>query len=200
MGEFKAYPLSFISEWRSKWDNRNVYRTMKLFPESGDDEAILGPFLVDIDSSDWESPTAEDLDDTLRTASRAVAFVMQEWSLNPEQDIRIFFSGRKGFNIEAIPSRLGIRGNVDQQIEASTDRLATIRQQLGISSEGPTIDPVYGNRHGYRLKHPYIRLHDSFNCWRSSVAQKCRRRVRLAIEEIDDLSMVGILHLADSPP
>ncbi len=197
---FKLYPLSFISQWRARWNHHNVYRTMKLFPESGGGEAILGPLLVDIDSQDWESQPLEDLNDTLRIARRAIALVVQRWGVKPEDDVRVFFSGRKGFNIEVIPSRLGIAGDIDQQIGRSVGCLDTIRQELGISAAGPTIDPVYGNRHGFRLKHPYIRLHDSFNCWRSNAMPQCHRRVRLTIDELGDLSIKRILQLADASP
>ena len=199
-GLFTAYPLSFMNEWCLRWDNHNVYRTMKMFPESGHGEAILGPLLVDIDSQDWKSQPLEDLEAALRMARHAITVVIQEWGLKPEEDVRIFFSGRKGFNIEAIPSRLDITGNIDQQIRTSAGCLDTIRQELGISADGPTIDPVYGNRYGFRLKHPYIRLHDSVNCWRSSAVTQRRRRVRLTIDELSGLSMARILQLAEASP
>lgn len=202
--EFKRYPVSFISDWRSRWDNCNVYRTMRLWRQSEGGEAILGPFLVDIDNEN------EDLDDALEVTRRALAYMVEAWKLTAEQDVCIFFSGRKGFNIEAVPASLGIAGNIDQQIRASAECRDIIIRGLKerdsveladgntVSAPGTVIDRVYSL--GFGLTHPYIRLHDTFNCWRSSVRPHCRRRVRLTIDELSHLSIVRILQLANPPP
>lgn len=200
--QFKRYPLSFISDWRSRWDNRNVYRTMRLWRQSGNAEAIAGPFLVDIDNEN------EDLDDTLEIARQAFAWMAGTWKLTPDQDVRIFFSGRKGFNIEVVPASLGITGNIEQQISASAEYRDTIIRELKgrnglhsdngntVSAHGTVIDRVYSL--GFGLTHPYTRLHDSFNCWLSDDVQNCRRRIRIPCTELGKLTIESILQLADA--
>ena len=206
---FKRYPLHFLETWRSRWNNRNVYRTLLLFPDLPEDQHALGPFLVDIDSRDWASQSLEDLDDTLQVTRQAVSFLTQSCQLTPERDFRVFFSGRKGFNIEAIPASLGITGEIAEQIRASATCLDTIIRELQgqnsvqsgngstVSAHGTSIDRIYGRRlagmrfiTGFQLKHPYTRLHSSINQWVSqSGEQVARRRLELTVS---DLSSEGI--------
>jgi len=206
--EFKRYPLHFLETWRSRWNNRNVYRTLLLFPDLPEGQRALGPFLVDIDGQDWAHQSLQDLDDTLRIARQVVSFVTNRWQLTPDRDLRIFFSGRKGFNIEAIPDSLGIRGNVDQQTRASADCLDTSIRQLQeqnsvqpgngstVSAHGTSIDRIYGNRFGYRLKHPYIRLHNSWNTWASNGVTE-RVRLELSVDQLRTEAMNSICARAE---
>ena len=100
------YPLSFLEEWHTYWRGHNVYRTLKLFDASGQTK-FLGPFIIDIDNVRREvDHWVEDLDDARKVARQTVK-VLSEPTFNvPLEDMRIFFSGRKGFNIEVRPRRL----------------------------------------------------------------------------------------------
>jgi len=110
--------------------------------------------------------------------------------------MRIFFSGRKGFNIEICPRALGIRVSVNNQVELSAKKLEEIIGTLitnKASKSKTVIDRIYGNRFGYRLKHPYIRLHDSVNKWICSDGKAiARRRIEITSEELQTKNAVEI--------
>jgi len=181
---FKRYPLHFLETWRSRWNNRNVYRTLLLFPDLPEGQRALGPFLVDIDSQDWTNGWTEHLDEARDIAVRAADILMSKWNLREGSDFRVFFSGRKGFNIETRPSAAGIRGNLQQQIVASAKRLGELIGDLQLQEPAsPSIDRIYGDRFGYRLKHPYIRLHNSWNKWASNGTSE-RVRLELSVEQL----------------
>lgn len=209
--DFKRYPPSSLAEWRSACHETNVYRTLKLFSERPDQEPILGPFLVDIDNQDWTNGYSENLGDALSIAKQTVAFLTTDWHLAANSDLRVFFSGRKGFNVEIRPSSLGIHGAVWQQVELSSQKLdeiiAHLRNQNGVTATDSNVvsqhltqvDRIYGNRRfGYRLKHPYTRLHDSVNKWISKDgSETARLRLELSVDELVTETISSIVFRAE---
>ena len=208
---FKRYPPSSLAEWRSACHETNVYRTLKLFSERPDQEPILGPFLVDIDNQDLINGYSENLGDALIIATETVAFLTADWHLAANSDLRVFFSGRKGFNVEIRPSSLGIHGAVWQQLELSSQKLdeiiAHLRNQNGVAATDSNvvsqhltqIEGIYGNRRfGYRLKHPYTRLHDSVNKWISKDGSEIARvRLELTVDELVTETISSIVFRAE---
>ena len=206
---FKLYPRNFLDEWRAECLNTNVYRTMKLFPERPDGEPIVGPFLVDIDNQDWTNGYSERLDDALRIARQAVDFCIGEWHLTESTDFRVFFSGRKGFNIEVRPECLDIDGPVSQQLRLSSQRLEeiiahlrnqnamTARPSNVVSQQGTQVDRIYGSHPGYGLRHPYIRLHGSWNKWISGGTFQ-RTRLELGVDALKSESIESICSHAEN--
>lgn len=166
----KCCSINSLNEWRNACNNINVYRTLKVFDDNTEKAIFLGSFLIDIDNG------AEDLDDAQGVSKQVVEYLITRLKLSLD-DLRIFFSGHKGFNIEIRPKSLGINGLVPDQIRLSSKKLddiiAAIRHNNNIqdstenvvSAQGTVIDRIYGNRFGYQLKHPYIRLHNSINKW-----------------------------------
>ena len=140
--------------------------------------------LVDIDSQDWTNGWTEHLDNARDIAVRAADILMSKWDLREGSDFRVFFSGRKGFNIETRPEADGIRGNLQEQIVASAKRLDELIEELRRQHPAsPGIDRIYGDRFGYRLKHPYIRLHNSWNKWASDGTSE-RVRLELSVDRL----------------
>lgn len=205
------YSVSFLNEWRKLCNDTNVFRSLKLFESTQDNTVVMGPFLVDIDNSRWDEVAQvyeEDLQDALHITQRAVQVLTGRWRI-PKQDIRIFFSGRKGFNLEVRPEALGIDGDYTQQLKASSVKLeelvgALTHQKVPIStntvsSRQTVIDTIYGTRrHGIRLKHPFIRLHESFNVWTAVGEEKRRRKIELTLEELDKTEIAQILHKSEN--
>jgi len=188
------YPLVFIERWRAICNNTNVYRTLKLFTRDTGQPQTLGPFLLDIDNEQ------ENLDDALVVARNVVDFLTINWNLK-DCDIHIFFSGRKGFNIEIRPQGINILGSTAEQLKSSALQLKEIKNHFGASSRGTLIDPVYGDRFdNYRLKHPYIRLHGSWNKWiGENGICKARRRIELTLQELASLTADEICTKAEKP-
>ena len=190
-------PTTFLETWKARCANSNVYRSLQLFASAENGEALLGPFLIDIDNSTWDESTElyrENLQDALDVARRAAKLLTTRWGIST-RDLRIFFTGRKGFNLEVRPSTLGIQGSHHQQLEESSKKLSTLvdelRARVGlrgtnvVGSQGTSIDMIYGSqRRGIALRHPYIRLHKSINRWRSGGLDISRRKVELQLDEL----------------
>lgn len=190
--EVKNYSFGFLkSQWRNVCKDINVYRTLKVFDRNTREAIFLGPFLIDIDNSVWDNAYngyREDLGEAQNTARKVVKFLTEDLGLS-SRDIRIFFSGRKGFNIEVHPQALGINGPVPKQIELPYKKQDEIIKAVGASNTageaGTVIDQVYGNRFGYRLKHPCVRLHGSINKWiRGDGKAVARRKIEITYEQL----------------
>ncbi len=186
--------LDYVDKWRGACNNANVYRTLKVFDVKTREAAFLGPFLIDIDNSE------EDIGDALGIARCAVGILVDSHKVD-KGNLRVFFSGRKGFNIEVRPESLSIRDSVTEQIKSCGKKLDKVIKALRssgqihngvlniVSTKGTCIDPIYGNRFGYYLKHPYIRLHNSINSWiRNDCKIIDRMKFELSIDELGCLS------------
>lgn len=195
--DFRWYPPEFVAEWLAKCQFRNAYRTLRLIAESDTRTTLIGPLLIDIDNQQWKQGYVEDLADARNVACQAVTVLMEDYGLTPEKSFRLFFSGRKGFNIEIVPAALGIEGSEADQIKKSALALEDIVSKLSL--DDTVIDRIYGNRFAYQIKHPYIRLHDSMNCWTSSSDIICRRRLALTVDDLRNLRVDQILERATAP-
>ena len=188
------YPTRSLNGWRSVCNNTNVYRSLKVFDKNTGTAIFLGPFLIDIDNS------SKNLNDAQAATKQVVNYLIKQIRLSPE-DIRIFFSGRKGFNVEVHPQALEINGSILDQIRLSSKKLddviAVLRNNNNIQDssknivggQGTVIDRIYGDRFGYRLKHPYIRLHNSINKWIQYDSKEVSRcKIEVTIEQLWSLS------------
>jgi hypothetical protein len=101
-------PVTEIGQWRANHQNTNIYRSLKVWKDQSKTEALSGPFLVDIDNENGC------LDDALTVTREAVTCVLASYNVK-QNDIRVFFTGHKGFNIEILPSALGIVGTPKEQ-------------------------------------------------------------------------------------
>jgi hypothetical protein len=161
--EFRLYPISFLNVWRGYWENANVYRTMRLFCGT---QTTMGPLLIDIDSQNWAQPEEEELEATLTVARRSVDLLAKK-RLVPTLDFRVFFSGRKGFNVEVKPSVLGITGSFEQQIRLSADLLVDVIRDVSPDDRvGPPSSSVWTSLQPTAASAPSARRTKS-GSWRS---------------------------------
>jgi hypothetical protein len=193
------YSLDFLDRWRNACNNINVYRTLKIFNKDSGEAAFLGPFIVDIDNE------KENLEDALGVARQAVDFIIKHYNLGKD-DLRIFFTGHKGFNIEVRPEALRIDGSITYQIELSAQKLDKIIEALRdinkievacaniVTNQDTCIDAVYGNRvGGYWLKYPYTRLHCSINKWvRNHDSEMARMKTQISLDELRNRNVADI--------
>ena len=192
------YPVRLLNDWRRVCKNINVYRTLTIFDKNTKKASLLGPFLIDIDNSD------EDLDDAQVITTQVTTYLLDDQGISKD-DLRIFFSGRKGFNIEMCPQAFKIKGMISEQIKLYSRKLGDIIAFLRgknnvlnvtrnmVSKQGTVIDQIYGDRLGYTLKHPYIRLHNSINKWiRGSDSEIARMKSELAIKQLCNMSITQI--------
>ncbi len=181
------YGLGFLNKWRGICKNTNIYRTLEIFDRNTQKAILLGPFLIDIDNS------GENLDDAQDLTKQVVSYLTKSLCLSLN-DLRIFFSGRKGFNVEVRPQAFNINGSIQDQIKLSSKKLdeiiAFLRNKNAVSNQGAIIDRIYGDRFGYKLKNPYIRLHDSINEWiRDDGSKMARMRIELTIEQLQNIKI-----------
>ena len=192
--------ISDINSWRHSYCNINVYRSLSVWSDRVKTRKLSGPFIVDINNE------YEDLQDALQVTRRAVEIVC---SYNvKENDIRVFFTGRKGFNIEILPSPLKIVGTTKQQDQAEDKRKEIIQElrkgkNLSSSSENGRIhlgsNSVSSNGTLIDTIHDYNRLHNSFNSWIQDRITKTRRKTELNIAELKSLPLEQIIAKSINP-
>ena len=179
-----------ILEWCNKYQNTNVYRSLKIWSDNSKREALSGPFIIDIDN-------ARNLADTLIMTRKAVRLIFRSHELK-ESDIRLFFTGHKGFNIEVLPSVLGLVGTpTEQDNEADCIRkkiINELRRKAGLVSEqGQARNLVSKNCTIIDLIHDYIRLHDSINKWIECGVTIARKKIELPLSDFTNLRLDQIL-------
>ena len=178
------YSRDLMLPWRQHWQNTNVYRILLLFNKEKD--GIVGPFLVDIDFAyDFQALAyTEDLNKA-HTVARLVALLLNnQWEV-AKTDIRVFFSGRKGFNFEVRPRALGIAGDLKTQ-QLACERVQTkLRDALKAEGIVGLVDRVFGPRLFWLPpRHPFVRLHGSINAWRSQGTDHRGRKSEVSLDNL----------------
>lgn len=163
---------------------------MEVYSSPDGDKPIWGPFLVDVDNE------GENLTDALNVARAVVAYFTESRRLS-EDSLRIFFTGRKGFNIEVRPTAIHPRDTPRVQSERERLRLiGFLRRDL------PTDSSTYSNQvseAGTIIDkfHRYVRLADSLNCWLvPDGSEKAMRKLPLTVDELLEWSIEEILQTA----
>ena len=196
------WSIDKLEHWCDRFENTNVYRSLKIASASSGVEETIGPFLVDIDNGE------EYLEDALVVTRKAFHLVHDELGVYTDS-LKIFFTGHKGFNLEIRPQALNIQGSTADQVRISAKVLRQLTEKLRqgkawqtrnqVSDVGTVVDQIYGDRYfDYRLKHPYIRLHGSINTWISSDGKtKSRMKIQLTVAELNRLSAAEISNRAE---
>ena len=138
------YPWDLVLPWRQHWQNTNVYRSLLLLNEEKD--GVVGPFLLDIDSSEYDEQTlayTEDLAQAQDAARRVALLLIDHWGV-VSGDIKVFFSGRKGFNFEVRPTALGIAGDLKSQLLVCERAQEKLRDALRAEGISDLVDRVFG--------------------------------------------------------
>jgi hypothetical protein len=200
----QAGRVSQVDNWRGRFESTNVYRGLIVATAPLYAEQLLGPFLIDIDNSD------ENLEDVLLVTRKTAQILEHQLGVDP-RNLRVFFTGHKGFNLEIHPQAVGLEGTIDSQVRKSADYLHGIVEALRVGRSWQTInqvsdaetvvDQIYGGRRsGYGLKHCYLRLHDSLNCWiASDGTAKSRMKTELTMDELSQLTIGEIVARSENP-
>ncbi|MHB8375677.1 MAG: hypothetical protein ACYDEB_01785 [Dehalococcoidia bacterium] len=180
------FPLTFIHEWRNACKNENVFRSLKLTAPHLE-HPIIGPFVVDIDGGET-SQGAPDIADAAKVTKATVQTLRDKGVGEP--DMRVLFTGHKGFCIEVRPESLELTcsltggGAWREKLQELIDEVRNVTGFRGtirnhVTAAGTMIDHIFdGNG---RLKHPYLRLSESLNVWLSREGRtdkRVKRRVR----------------------
>lgn len=199
--------VSEMGRWRANLRNTNVYRSLKVWKDNSKREALTGPFIVDIDNENGC------LDDALTVTRKAVKSALSLYGVGPN-DVRVFFTGHKGFNIEVRPSSVGITGSPEEQKSKGECRRKEIIKELGPGKSSCGISNIENGKPVWKVERSntmwsnqvsakgtlidvtqdYIRLHDSINAWIEDKETKNRKKVILSLAEIDSLTLEQIIH------
>jgi hypothetical protein len=211
IGQIQKSHVADIDVYRSKFDNINVHRSLKLSDKLNDGQEILGPFIIDIDN--------ENNLEAAYLITKQISAFLTSISVTPA-DFRIFFSGHKGFNVEIKPEAVQLSGSIPEQIISSSKKLEESINYLREINNVPTyltlpngtktknitntvdtsdtiIDKIYGDKSSYKLKHPFLRLHDSINAWidnRNNLIS--RKKIVLTYQELCNKSITDILSMS----
>ncbi len=164
---------------------------MKVWADESRNDAISGPFIVDIDNG------SENLSDALIVTREILEYLRDSYSIIRD-DIHIFFTGHKGFNLEIRPSALKIQGTVEEQ----ENRKQYVRKEVikkfhrgksfgcnSVSEKGTIIDCL----------HDHIRLHHSLNKWVQNDGTKmARMKIELSLNDLAKLSIGKICEMAEN--
>jgi hypothetical protein len=179
-----------ISEWSNQNQNTNIYRSLNIWTDNSKREVLSGPFVIDIDG---DKPN-----DSLTVTRKTTTCLFSLYDVK-ENDIKLFFTGHKGFNIEVLPSAIGLTGAPSEQRNKANyirqEIIGKLRCNAGlvshsglsrniVSCEGTVIDKI----------HHYVRLHESINEWIDNEGQKTRRKIGLTLSDLNNLQLVQIIN------
>lgn len=200
------YPRQYIRSWRNRFSNENVHRSLVVYTNNIGGDSAIGPFLVDIDIS-LRIQTEQDhwsaLEDATEVAQNVYTIATTTWGISPDE-IRLYFSGHKGFHVEIKPSALRISGDVEHQIIQSQDTQNILIATLSNStppvyhnsankSETVNIDVVYGTPRRPHLKHKFLRLAGSINVWDEWGRRNSARKTRIHPDELSRKQLTAIV-------
>lgn len=206
-----------INQWRKQYQNTNVYRSLKVWADESGNDAMSGPFIVDIDNE------SEDLSDALVVTQETLEYLRSSYGIK-DDDIHIFFTGHKGFNLEIRPKAVNIVGTQEEQESKAEDlRKAIIMNLQQGKNVGGGYSAVFKNgkvifkdvRSGRELQqyelgsktinlvsqrgtvidriYDYVRLHGSLNRWVSPKGEIARMKIELSINELKSLTIEEII-------
>jgi hypothetical protein len=176
---YTIYNSQRVEELRAKYGNEDVYLSVFAY-ESEDFEncRLLGPYYLDLDSE--ADPAA-----ALKEARLAVE-VLKKLGL-PDDYIRVYFSGCKGFHIEVPPEAFGCESHKD------LDKIWRTLTQMIVE---------HLKEQGVELRCVDWRIYDRRRLWRlpNSVNSKTGLyKIPLTVQEINTLTLDDILKIAEKP-
>lgn len=192
-----------LPQWRVRHSNVNVHRKLVVTTPSG--EGLFGPVLLDIDHEEGiqvgdQLVYTPDLNVARVVACEAVQRLYAN-GLN-QRDLRIFFSGRKGFHVEIRPASLGATGTLEQQLNRAREWEEGFRSSFELP-RNCSIDRIFeksylSTRCGVRPYHSFIRLHGSLNCWLDVHGERrCRQKCQVDWQTLRTSSIKELCRLAE---
>lgn len=200
--------------WCDSFDNTNVFRELTIWSDKSKRHRKAGPVVLDIDNDN------ENLNDALLITRNTVKIIKKTYHIQSSQ-LRIFFTGHKGFNIEINPEAIGIRDDLKNRAEVfRRDIMRALQTETGLGG-GYSVqfeddraiirDRITGKRLSSRNLwkktlnlvsengtiidgiHDFVRLHDSINEWISQEGEIARRKIELDINELNQVTIEQIV-------
>lgn len=180
-------PLQEEQQWRQRWNNINVFRSLFVY-NCHREPVHVGPFYVDIDA-DRDEFGVRHYEGALHVARLVIDLLRQRGAAEP--DMRVWFTGHKGFNVEARPEALGLPTHPASALAAwaclHEEVLDALRKQTGTAGHPVVnqvgdyvyLDTIVKRSPPHELKHSYLRLPGSINVWIEDGGTKRGRMKRI---------------------
>lgn len=95
-------PNGLVDKVPTEFNNTGVFTTVMNYSSKDQDQAMkYGKFYLDFDSDDYKLVRAD--------ALRAISYLKTVFHLDPDKDIEIYYSGKKGLHIMVHPQALGVQ-------------------------------------------------------------------------------------------
>jgi hypothetical protein len=162
-----------IGTWRNRFANTNIFSSVGIYTRPSYDAKFVAPIFFDIDSAD-------DLQGA-RVSALMLCEMLMSRAFIPQDGLDIYFSGNKGFHI-LIPCELFDAFYSPHTLELYR-RMAEKAEEGGVQflDKG-----VYTNKRIWRLPNS---IHGKSHLF----------KIPLSYEELRDVSMAGIMKLAEHP-
>ena len=177
--------IDSLASWAAQREWENVHRTLEVSNILDTHSFAAGPLVVDIDTDencfdDRAKPSDSQMEDGRRLTLAAVEYYTRKGV--PLTDMRISFSGHKGFHVELVFPTM-----TDLHYSSNWKRLwnreiRELRGTIRSSKINTTIDPV----------HDHVRLNTSINRWGPLEFESRQRATRVTREELLTISMAQL--------
>jgi hypothetical protein len=150
----------------------------------------VGPFVIDVDNEH------ADLVDALTVTRKIVNYLCRNVN---ENQVLLFFTGHKGFNLEICPGALGRFGSIDEEqcLEESMRKriLGELRQSghnLKATNQASERETILDRRYCH------VRLHESLNSWIENRKRVLRKKIGFTVTEFDNLTLRQMLDMSEA--
>jgi hypothetical protein len=176
-----------LPEFISQNHSDNLWRSWKVFRDC-ELEQEIGPLPIVIDIDD-ESDGTSNLQNAYKLTRICLEEILRGNNSISLDNLRVVFSGRKGFHIELKPPH-----PLNAQV---------LRRELISSCRQRNVSPRFGNvffeNTVIDIFHDYIRLTDSINSWINNNNELISRNVfQMSVTEFEHLKVEGILEKAEA--
>lgn len=180
-----------INGVKKQYKEHNLFRSLDVYKKPKGLQSIgRYPIVLDIDYDKPLNPIPNfnDLERVRKVAVQAIRILEVDIDI-PEDDIKIVFSGCKGFHIE-VRKEFNKASHIRQSL---IDKLREENGQFGFSNhvaKDTGIDPI-------NESHRHVRIKDTWNSWTNSSGNIERRKCfELSLQELRNLNINQIVDRA----
>ena len=168
-------PNGLSNKLSESFNNTGIFTTVMNYDGPDQDHAMkYGKFYLDLDSKDYTLVRGD--------ALRAIAYLKTVFSLDPDTDIEIYYSGQKGLHIMIAPEALGVQPHAELN-----GIYKTLAHKIAKYAPNGTVDlQIYDTKRMFR--HPGS-IHEVTGC----------HKISLKYDELRKLSQDEIKVLAEKP-
>jgi hypothetical protein len=186
----KLIKLREIEYFQQRYKEHNLFRSLDVYVDSKGKQSIgKHPIVLDIDyDCDYhQAPNFENLERVRKVTVQAIR-VLEKNIRIPKNDIRVVFSGRRGFHIEVrkeFNQASKIRDYLIEKLKEANGQFA----HSNYVAQNICIDSM--------RSHLHVRIKNTWNSWTNALGNiEWRKCFELSIEELQSLNINRIIERA----